>query len=386
MRIGYDITSLGARPSGVGTYTLQLLLGMAEGEAGHEFVLLANHPDQGGQLAGHPTLRPRPQPFPSRMLWMQAVLPQFLADQGVQLCHYPNSIAPLRSPCPYIVTIHDMTLSLMPGRHPWRKQLLVRPLIPLVARRAARVITVSQQARADIVRLLRVPEERVAVIAEAAAPIFRPAPEAEQARVRAAYGLGRPYLLFIGTLEPRKNLIRLIRAWHSLRQRGAIPHQLVIVGAPGWAYRRIYAELHRLRCADDLIFTGYLPLADLPALYSAADGFAFPSLAEGFGLPVLEAMACGTPVLVSNTPALVETAGQAAVRVDPHDVSAIADGLERLLTDQPLRDRLRRYGLARAAQFSWRRSAQATLALYHQVVHEWGVANERMAERRGVLK
>lgn len=384
MRIGYDITSLGARPSGVGTYTLQLLLGMAEADAGHEFVLLANRHEHGVALAGHPSLRPRPRPFPSRMLWMQALLPQFLAAEGVQLCHYPNSIAPLRSPCPYVVTIHDMTLSLMPGRHPWRKQLLVRPLIPLVARRAARVITVSQQARADIVRLLRVPEERVAVIAEAAAPIFRPAPPEEQARVRAAYGIAGPYLLFIGTLEPRKNLVRLIRAWHSLRQRGAIPHRLVIVGAPGWAYRQIYAELHRLRCTDDLIFTGYLPLADLPAIYSAADGFAFPSLAEGFGLPVLEALACGTPTLISNTPALVETAGQAAVRVDPYDVPAIADGIERLLTDQALRDRLRRAGPARAAHFSWRRSAQATLALYHQVVHEQGVAHERMPNRRGV--
>lgn len=364
MRIGYEITAVGTQPSGVGTYALQLLMGMAEVAAGHEYLLLSNRPHHRGSLAALPPLHDMARPFPSRMLWMQLVLPAQLGAARPDICHYPNSIGPLRCPTPYVVTIHDMTLSTMPCHHPLRKQLLVRPLIPLVARRAARVITVSGQARDDIVRMLRIPPERVAVIPEAAAPIFRPAPERERARVRAAYGLRGPYVLYIGTLEPRKNLVRLIRAWHSLRRRNGAPHQLVIAGAPGWQYRPIYEEARALGCADEVRFTGYLPRADLPALYSAADAFAFPSLAEGFGLPVVEAMACGTPTLISDTPALREVAGDAAVRVDPRSVESIAQGLERLLTDEPLRAELRAAGLARAASFSWRRAARETLAVY----------------------
>ncbi|HMQ34447.1 MAG TPA: glycosyltransferase family 1 protein [Chloroflexaceae bacterium] len=364
MRIGYEITSVGAQSSGVGTYALQLLLGMAAVESANEYLLFSNRPHHRQELAATPGVRDLARPFPSRMLWMQLALPAQLGAERPDICHYPNSIGPLRSPVPYVVTIHDMTLSLMPGHHPWRKQLLVRPLIPLVARRAAHVITVSTQARADIVRILRVPPGRVTVIPEAAAAHFRPVPGEEQERARARYGLRRPYVLYIGTLEPRKNLVRLIRAWHSLRRRGEVPHQLVIVGAPGWQYRPIYEEARALGCADEIVFTGYLPRGDLPALYSAADAFAFPSLAEGFGLPVVEAMACGTPVLISDTPALREVAGEAAVRVDPRSVEAIADGLGLLLGDRELHDRLGAAGLARAASFSWQRAARDTLAVY----------------------
>lgn len=368
MRIGYEITSVGPQPSGVGTYALQLLLGMAGLEANHEYVLLSNRPDHQAQLAAVAGLRDLARPFPSRMLWMQLVLPAQLGAARPDICHYPNSIGPLRSPVPYVVTIHDMTLSLMPRHHPLRKRLLVRPLIPLVARRAARIITVSSQARDDIVRLLRVPPERVVVIPEAAEARFRPVSAQEQERVRARYGLRRPFVLYIGTLEPRKNLVRLIRAWHSLRRQGAIEHQLAIVGAPGWQYQPIFEEAGRLGCADELVFTGYLPRSDLPALYSAADAFAFPSLAEGFGLPVVEAMACGTPVLISDTPALRELAGEAAVRVNPHSVEAIAHGLAGMLTDRALHDELRRAGLARAGAFSWQRAARETLAIYGEAL------------------
>lgn len=369
MRIGYDVTPLGERMSGVGTYTLQLLLGMAEAEPTHEFLLLSNRTGHHAQLAAGPPLRDAWAPFPSRALWMQLALPRRLSSLAPDICHYPNSIAPLRSPCPYVITVHDMTLSTMPGHHPWRKQLLVRPLIPLVARRAARVIAVSEQARREIVRLLRIPAERVSVIYEAPAAIFRPAAAAEQARVRAAYGLDGPFVLYVGTLEPRKNLVRLIQAWHRLRQAGAIEHRLVIVGAAGWQYAPIYSEAARLGAAD-LIFPGYVPLADLPALYSAADAFAFPSLSEGFGLPVVEAMACGTPVLISDTPALAEVAGPAALRVDPRSVDSIADGLGRLLGDAALHERLRAEGLARAASLSWLRAARETLVVYREVLGE----------------
>jgi glycosyltransferase involved in cell wall biosynthesis len=354
--------------TGVGNYTRQLLTHMLALSGEYDFLLMANRPEAVQDLAPSARARPMIQAVPSRMFWMQGVLPGQLRAARPDLCHYPNSIAPLRSPCRYVVTIHDMTLSLLPHYHPWRKRLIVRPLIPPIARRAARIITVSEHARADIVRLLRVAPERVVVVPEAAAPIFRAAPAEEQARVRASYRLDRAYVLYVGTLEPRKNLVRLIRAWHALWRRGAIPHQLVLVGARGWQDSAIYATIAQLDCGDALRLAGYVPTADLPALYTAADAFVFPSVSEGFGLPVIEAMACGTPALISTAPALRELAGDAALAVDPRDERALAGALERLLTDAALRDELRARGLRRAAAFSWDLAARRTLAVYQEAM------------------
>ncbi len=372
MRIGYDITAINAQPSGVGNYAGYLLQHLVEAEPNHEYVLLSNRSPQSGLLPQ--AARLAVQPFPSRALWMQLALPRGLRNLQLDLCHYPNSLGPLLNPGPYVVTIHDMTLSLLPQHHKLRTQLVVRPLIPLVARRAQRVITVSEHARQDVIRLLGIPPERVVCIPEAAAALFQPAPVAEQQRVRARYRLERPYLLYVGTLEPRKNLVRLIQAWHHLRQRGEIEHGLVLTGARGWKDQAIFDTVRTLGCADEVVFTGYVPRADLPALYSGAALFAFPSLYEGFGLPVVEAMACGTPVLISTAPALAEVAGDAALQVDPTSVSAIAAGLGRILNDPALREDLRARGLRRSSAYSWQSAAQQTLEIYRSALTTYQAA------------
>jgi glycosyltransferase involved in cell wall biosynthesis len=368
VRVAYDITSIDGQPSGVGNYTLHLLTHLLSANSGHEYLTLSNRPGCPEPLLPY-TTAPASRLFPrSRMFWMQCVLPGSLRALRPHLAHYTNSIAPLFSPCPYVVTIHDMTLSLLPGYHPLRKQLLVRPIVALVARRARQIITVSEHARQDVIRVLRVPAERVSVTLEAAASCFSPASEEERTRVRADYGINGPYVLYVGTLEPRKNLVRLVRAWHSLRRAGKIPHRLVMVGARGWQDGPIFETVRALGCEDAITFTGYVPQADLPALYSAADAFVFPSLSEGFGLPVVEAMACGTPVLISSAPALVEVAGGAALQVDAASQRSIGDGLERLLTDGPLRSTLRERGLARAGALSWEQTARQTLKVYREAL------------------
>jgi glycosyltransferase involved in cell wall biosynthesis len=365
MRVGYDITAIDERQSGVGTYAQTLLGALGETGAGHAFVPLSNRPGSATRS------------FPSRMLWMQCVLPGEVRRLGLDLCHYTNSIGPLGHPGSYVVTIHDMTLSLMPRYHPFRKQLLIRPVVALTARRASRIITVSEHARRDIVRLLRVAPERVCVTSEAADPIFRPVDAHEQARVRLAHGIRGPYLLFVGTIEPRKNLARLVAAWARLRAERAIPHQLVLVGARGWYDQPIFEQVARCGFRDQVIFTGYVPRADLPGLYSGADAFVLPSLAEGFGLPLIEALACGTPALISATPALLEVADGAALSVDPLRIGAIAAGLERIVSDPQLRGCLHEQGLRRAAEFSWQRTANLTLGVYQEALNATRTGSSR---------
>ncbi|MBC8162753.1 MAG: glycosyltransferase family 4 protein [Roseiflexaceae bacterium] len=373
LRVAYDITPIDDQPSGVGNYALHLLTHLRTTDAAHEYLPISNRATRSALLPADCGPHPLSRPFPSRMLWMQARLPGELRRIRPQLCHYTNSIGPLANPCPYVVTIHDMTLSLMPRLHQLRKHLSVRPVIALVARRAQRIITVSEYARQEVIRVLRIAPERVVVTPEAAAACFQPAHEDEQRRVRACYRITTPYILYVGTLEPRKNIVRLIRAWHALRRRNAVPHTLVLVGARGWQYEPIFRVIEELGCRDEIIFTGYVPAAHLPALYSAADALMFPSLAEGFGLPLVEAMACGTPVLASLAPALVEIAGGAAQHADGTSVAALSTALEQLLTDRALHQALRARGLQRAAEFSWQRTAQQTLEVYASVVAQAAV-------------
>jgi glycosyltransferase involved in cell wall biosynthesis len=190
--------------------------------------------------------------------------------------------------------------------------------------------------------------------------------QAQLEAVRAKHGIRVPYILYVGTIEPRKNITRLIQAFAQLKKRG-LPHKLVIVGQPGWHCAPIYSEVERQGLQNEVIFTGYVPFEDLPALYSGAESMAFPSLYEGFGLPVMEAMACGTPVVTSDSSSLAEIADDAALLIDPLSVEQIAEALFRLHQEPHLREELSRRGRARAAEFTWERSARQTLDLYEEV-------------------
>ncbi|MCW5848733.1 MAG: glycosyltransferase family 4 protein [Anaerolineae bacterium] len=362
--IGFDATTLRGAKSGVGYYTSHLLTHLLQEDEEHDYLLLSNRPIE-GVTGGYP-LAARYQ-WPNRTLWMHTVLPLALRVEQPALCHFTNSVAPLPTATPFVVTIHDMTLSLFPRLHPLRKHLVARPFIPLVARQAAAIITVSHSAKADIVRLLHVPAAKVHVIYEAASPCFRPLPADVATAVRDKYGLAPRVILYVGTIEPRKNLVRLIEAFGGLRAAG-LPHQLVLVGQLGWDYKPIFQRLEQLSLGGAVRYLGYVPSGDLPALYNLAEVFAFPSLYEGFGLPVIEAMACGTPVVTTDASSLAEIAGDAALTVDPLSVSELADALAAGVSEPALNARLRQRGLARARAFSWQATAQQTLAVYRQVI------------------
>jgi glycosyltransferase involved in cell wall biosynthesis len=368
MRIGFEASVLQGCKSGVGYYAENLLAGMMAVAPQHDYVLFSNR-----------DLRESREPiadervydrgfFPVRAAWMQTVLPGNIRRAAPDVCHFPNYLAPLASHCPYVVTIHDMTLYITPRFHRFKKLVLDRTLLPHVARRAAGIVTVSNSAREDIVRHLKVPRDKVRVVMNAVSPMFRPVTDpALLSAVLARYGIDVPYILFVGTIEPRKNIARLVQAFARLKRAG-YPHKLVLVGQPGWHFEPIYAEIEQQGVKRDVILTGYVPLEDLPVLYSAAESMAFPSLYEGFGLPVLEAMACGTPVVTSASSSLAEVAGGTALLVDPFSIEQITDALARLHDDPQLAGDLAVRGMARAARFTWANAARATLDLYDKVL------------------
>lgn len=366
MRIGFDATPLCAPRSGVGTYTINLLEHLCR-QFEDDIVPLAHRPrlwePNGNSRSSIPNLRSSVSI--NKTLWMQVVLPWLLARLRTDLCHFTNGVASLWTPCPSVVTIHDMTLWLFPQHHYRRRLLAMRPFIPLAARQATAIIAVSHSTKRDIVRILRVPAPKVHVIYEAPAPCFRPlaaGPALEAVRRR--YGLPERFVLYVGTIEPRKNLVRLLEAFARLRNGGPISHAFILAGHRGWKDEAVFAAVERLKLQDAVRFLGYVPEDDLVALYNLADALAFPSLYEGFGLPVLEAMACGTPVVASPRGSLREVAGDAAIFVDPLEVESIAEGLRRVLEDAVEREELRARGLANAARFTWEATALQTRALY----------------------
>ncbi len=364
-----EATSLLGPRSGVGNYTGRLLAALIEHNPEWEILLYSNRSLAPLEPALAPA-RPVISRFPwKRLVWMQGSLPGAIRRTEPALCHFPNAMAPLYLERPYVVTIHDASLFLYSRFHPRARILSIRLALPSIARRAAAVIAVSEHARQELIATLDLAPEKVHVVYEAADDAFQPVTNQLQLEaLRRRYNLPPDFLLFVGTLEPRKNLLHLVRSLAALHRRGCRRH-LLLVGTNGWYETLLRREVARLQLDGFVHFLGYLPTADLPGLFSLATLFVFPSLHEGFGLPPLEAMACGAPVLSSNCSALPEILGDAAYLIDPEDEEALAEGLALLLADEERRRALAAAGLARARSFSWSQAARETTAIYRQVLH-----------------
>lgn len=291
-------------------------------------------------------------------------IPGLCRRLGVDALHATYVASPILS-ARLILTVHDVIFRLYPQYFSPRDRLLLLTLLPLSMRRAHCIITVSEASKADIVQYYPFVREKIVAIPEAAGPVAAVEPDA-----RAVQELldGSPFILTVGTLQPRKNLVRLIKAYIQLRSRSRARWRLLIVGRAAWQHSEVYQLVRACPFHGDIVFTGYLPDAAVAALYRRCVLFAYPSLYEGFGLPVLEAMACGAPVLAGNRSSIPEVAGDAAVLVDPLSVPALTDAMEQILTTATLQDDLRQRGQARAALFSWDRTARETLNVYRRVV------------------
>jgi glycosyltransferase involved in cell wall biosynthesis len=289
-----------------------------------------------------------------------------LVPRGTLFHATEHLLLPLRS-VPTVLTVHDLIFRQLPEHHKPLNRAYLNLTLPLYCRRATHVITISERTRRDVTAAYDVPPEKVTVIHEAADPRFRPQTPGRVTAVRQRYGLPERYILFVGTIEPRKNLTRLLHAFEALHGDD-LCDALVIVGKRGWLYGGFFAELEQSPVRDAVLLPGYVPDEALPAVYAGAQALAFPSLYEGFGLPALEAMACGTPVACSGTSSLPEVAGDAALYFDPNSEGAIAETLRRLLGDPDLRGELVQRGFERAACFSWDRVAAETKAVYDAVM------------------
>ncbi len=367
MRIAYDATTLRPSQTGIGYYTEHLLRHLIEVAPECEFHLISNRRVQTSQPLNGGVSIPDRLRFPVRNVWMQVMAPKILRDLRPDVAHFTNSISPLIGSVPTVLTVHDMSLVSLPGFHPFRRRLF-RPLQAAALRRADAVITVSEASKNDILRLSGIPERRLHVIHEAASPAFRPIDDRRLLQtVKKRYDLPERFILFVGTLEPRKNLKRLIEAFSILKKGKGIAHRLVLVGMLGWGYREVKAAIGASGLRSDIQVTGYVPFSDLPALYNLAEIFVFPSIHEGFGLPLLEAMSCGVPAVASNHESLLEVAGEAVLRADPGDVDALAEAIGRLVESEPERRRLSALGLRHAARYSWESTARLTLEVYSKI-------------------
>lgn len=306
--------------------------------------------------------------LPWRRMWTHRSLAAEVRRRPPDVLFVPSHVIPFMLPSrlpPSVVTIHDLGYHVLPAAHPWGQRLYLTWSTRWSARMARRVIAVSRATAADLERYSGTPPSKIRVIYEAAAPM--PAPSlAEMAAVRAKYGLHRPYALYVGSIQPRKNLARLIRAYGLLAGEAGPEWDLVLAGGPGWLSEPIIEQARSSPAAERIRLIGYVAEEDLAALLAGARFFCYPSLFEGFGLPVLEAQSVGAPVMTSNTSSLPEIAGDAALLVDPTDVDAIAEAMLRLSRDEALRQRLIAAGYENVKRFSWEKAAAETLAVLEE--------------------
>ncbi len=369
MRIAIDARKL--RDYGIGTYVRNLLRHLARIDDSSEFIVLCRQADCASVNGLGANFRAVPEKAAPYSVREQLSVPMDLRREHVDLFHAPHYVLPPLARCRSVVTIHDCIHLRFPQYLPNRvAYAYARGSLWIATHRSDRVLTVSEASKRDILRYFRVPDKKIDVIYNAIDERFGQAPAPEEIeRVRERYQLDGPFILYAGNIKPHKNLERLIEAFHSLRRGGGFDDvRLLIIGDEISKYATLRRAVHRHKLHKHVRFFGFVPDETLASLYRLASVFVFPSLYEGFGLPPLEAMASGTPVITSNVSSLPEVVGDAALLIDPYEPESIAEAMRRVLTDGSLRDQLRERGFARAREFSWDRSVRRVREIYDEVL------------------
>jgi glycosyltransferase involved in cell wall biosynthesis len=377
LRIGLNSQKLLAANTGVGNYTYHLVRHLLEVDRENRYCLFFFNQLRDGQDLFARSVAPYQVESSgfgttlnsARILWEQILLPARAKACDVDVFHYiDHTLSLVRRPCPTVITVHDLAFFRVPEMYNLSRRFYKQFVSLRSVKRATRVITISEYTRREILEITGVDGDRVEVIPYGISAAFRPIPrDAALEAFRARARLPERFLLFVGTLQPRKNVDGLLRAFRKALDRGGFPHSLVLAGDRGWLYEEVFALIGTLGLRDRVIYMDTVPHGDLPAVYNLADLFVYPSWFEGFGLPPLEAMACGTPVICSSTTSLPEVVGDAGITVHPSDVDGLADGIARVLSDPALAARMREAGLARARTFSWDENARRTIGVYRRV-------------------
>jgi glycosyltransferase involved in cell wall biosynthesis len=370
LRIAIDAHSVGTKLGGNESYATNLIETLAQIDNVNEYVLYVTTDEAHERFHKRwPNFKVRTTLPHTPFIRIPLTLSAELRKRPVDVLHVQFTAPPF-CPCPVVVSIHDLSFEHLPQTFNRRSRTQLRLTVRHSARQAAKILTLSEHTRQDIVQTYGVEPEKITAIPLAAPAHFAPiTDDKEVQRVRHTYGIAGDYVLSVGSIQPRKNLVRLVKAYASLRgaRGGNRFPKLVIVGKRAWLFDETLRVIEESGVRDSVVLTGYVPDADLPALYSGALCFVYPSYFEGFGLPPLEAMKCGAPVIVGNATSLPEVVDDAGLKVDPFDVSAIAAAIRELVNNSDLRKELSIKGRKRAEMFDWQHTAQRTLAVYEQV-------------------
>jgi len=368
MKVGVISAQLNQQLTGIGNYTHSLIKELNKLDTNEDFLFLINHQNN-TFFTNDGIIVDNPFPILKTYAWYPYLIRK-LRKYKLDIIHNPSQVPTFfKSKQKYILTLHDISPFLTPKEHRHGRVLVYKLLTPRTLKTADKIITVSNSTKNDLINYFNIPEEKIRVILLAADEKFKPLSNKEIREAKQKYTLNFPFILYVGTLEPRKNIPSLVKAFYKLKKKN-LRYKLVITGKKGWKYKEIFETIDKLNLQNDVVFTGYVADEDLPALYNAADMFVYPSIYEGFGLPPLEAMACGTPVITSNTSSLPEVVGDAGIMVDPYDVDGLADAMHEVLTDEGLRANMIKKGLERAEMFSWEKCARETLEVYEEVYDE----------------
>lgn len=368
MKIGIISDVLNEPFAGIGSYTYNLIKELNKLDTDEDILFLINYQNNTFFINDKIIIN-NPFPVLKTYAWYPYLVRK-LRSYKLDAIHNPTQIPTFfKVKQKYILTLHDITPFIFSEEHRFGRPLIYKIFFPRTLKTADKIIADSNSTKKDLINYFNVPEEKIRVILLAADEKFKPLNKEEINEVKQKYYLNFPFILYVGTLEPRKNTPSLIRAFYKIKKKNP-QHKLVITGKKGWKYKEIFETIDKLNLQKDVVFTGYVSDEDLPALYNAADLFVYPSLYEGFGLPPLEAMACGCPVITSNTSSLPEVVGDAGIMINPHDVNGLAKAMYEVLTNESLGEDKIKKGLERAKMFSWEKCARETLKVYEEVYNE----------------
>ena len=364
MKIGLISDSLNGLLTGVSYYTYNLVNNFDQGTKNNLYLI--NHHNNATFPHIKSIVIKNPFPFMKTYAWYPYIIRK-INEHDLDIVHNPSQVPtyfPLKAK--YVITVNDLTPFITPQESKTGRSSVFRMLFPKTLRSADKIICISHNTKDDLIKKFNISSEKISVIHLAVNDNFRKMDSLNAQKILHNYGIRTPYILYVGTLEARKNIPSLIKAFNKLKDL-RIPHQLVIGGKMGWKYKEIFDLTNQLNLTNKITFTGYVKEEDLPILYNAADLFVYPSLYEGFGLPPLEAMACGCPVITSNTSSLPEVVGDAGIMINPTDVNKLADSIYEVLMDKGLQADLTRKGLDRAKLFSWKKCAEETQKIYRML-------------------